>query len=122
LQGKISNGMERGLRAQALLGRPVVFRDIRLGTVADVIFDAPVTRVLGLDVRCGDGVHRFLPLAACELEATGIRVESALVLTAEALGFYRSQGRLLTTLTHRPPLALAADGRVLPGDSLRAAV
>jgi PRC-barrel domain len=122
LRGKISDGMERGLRAQALFGRPIVFRDIRLGTVADVILDAPVTRVLGLEVRCGDGAHRFLPLAACVLEATGIRVESALVLTREALDFYRSQGRPLTTLTHRPPLALAADGSVIPGDSLRAAV
>ena len=114
--------MERGLGAQALLGQPVVFRDIRLGTVADVILDAAVTRVLGFDVRCGDGVHRFLPLAASELAATGIRVESALVLTGEALDFYRSHGRLLTSLIHRPPLALAPDGSVIPRDSLRAAV
>jgi uncharacterized protein YrrD len=114
--------MKRGLRAEALLGQQIVFRDIRLGTVADVIFDKAVTRVLGLDVRCGDGVHRFLPLPACELEMTGIRVESALVLTGGALDFYRSQGRLLTTLNRRPPLALAVDGSVIPGDSVRAAV
>jgi hypothetical protein len=114
--------MERGLPADALLRRPVVFRDIRLGAVADVIFDAGVHRVLGLDVLCGDGRHRFLPLAACEVGAEAIRVDSALVLVAEALEFYRARARSLTSLVHRPMPMLAANGSVLTGDSLRAAV
>ena len=114
--------MQRGLPAQALLGRPVVFRDIRLGTVADLIFDAAVTRVLGLDVLCGDRRSRFLPLPACDVGTEAIRVESALVLVAEPLDFYRARGRVLTSLAHRPMPVLDADGSVLTGDSLRAAV
>jgi PRC-barrel domain len=121
VQGKFSSAMDRGLRARALLGRPVVFRDIRLGTVTDVIVDEAVSRVLGLEVRCGDGADRFLPWAAGEVEAEGVRVSSALVL-ADALEFYCSQGRPLTRLVHRPEIVVAEDGGILPGESLRAAV
>lgn len=114
--------MERGLRAGTLLRRPVVFRDIRLGTVADVILDTHATRALGLDVVCGDRLHRFLPLSACEIEPDRIRVESALVLVAEDLDFYRAHGRALTTLGDRPELVLEPDGGIRSGDSLRPAV
>jgi PRC-barrel domain len=114
--------MDRGLPAGALLGRPVVFRDIRLGAVADVIFDTDVTRVLGLDVHCGDGRNRFLPLPACEVSPGEVRVDSALVLVAEALEFYRARGRPLTSLGQRPMPVLAPNGGVVTGDSLRAAV
>jgi hypothetical protein len=114
--------MERGLRAGALLRRPVVFRDIRLGTVVEVIFDRDVSRILGLDVLCGDGSRRFLSLAACEVEGSLIRVESALVLVAEELEFYRNRGRALTALANWPGVIVAPDGRVVSRDSVRSAV
>jgi hypothetical protein len=114
--------MERGLCAGALLHRPVVFRDIRLGAVVEVIFDRDVTRILGLDVLCGDRNRRFLSLAACEVERSVIRVDSALVLVAEELDFYRNRGRALTSLPNRQTLAVAHDGRVISRDLLRPAV
>ena len=114
--------MERGLHAAALLRRPVVFRDIRLGTVVEVIFDSDVTRILGLDVLCGDGNRRFLSLAACEVEQSLIRVASALVLAADELEFYRNRGRALTALASWPTVVVDPDGGVISRDSLRSAV
>jgi hypothetical protein len=114
--------MERGLRAAELLRRSVVFRDIRLGTVVEVLFDCDVTRVLGLDVLCGDQSRRFLSLAACELEESIVRVDSALVLVAKELEFYRNRGRALTALANWSTLVVATDGRVISRDSLRPAV
>ena len=114
--------MERGLRAAALLRRSVVFRDIRLGTVVEVILDCDVTRILGLDVLCGDRNRRFLSLAACEVDENVVRVDSALVLVAEELEFYRNRGRALTALANWPTLVVAPDGRVVSRDSLRSAV
>jgi hypothetical protein len=114
--------MERGLRAGALLRREVMFRDIRLGTVVEVIFDRDVSRILGLDVLCGDRNRRFLSLAACEVEECAIRVETALVLVAEELDFYRGRGRALTALANWTSVVVDADGRVISRDSLRSAV
>jgi hypothetical protein len=114
--------MERGLRAAALLRRPVVFRDIRLGTVVEVLFDREVSRILGLDVLCGDRNRRFLSLAACEVEGSLVRVESAFVLVAEELEFYRSRGRALTALANWKTIVVAPEGRVVSRDALRPAV
>jgi hypothetical protein len=134
--------MDGGLLAEGLVNRPVCFRDIRLGIVLDVIFDAPLERALGLDVLCGDRKRRFLAYGACEIDAGPVRVDSALVLMSEQLEFYRARGRSLTLLRGRPvrqgeaelgPLAdvliagngelvafvLATDGRPVP---LRAGV
>jgi hypothetical protein len=92
--------MGGGLRAEGLLERRVLFRDIVLGTVVDVILDTSLRRVLGLDVLCGDRVRRFLPFGACELRDSVIGVDSALVLSEE-LEFYRSRGQALTILRRR---------------------
>jgi hypothetical protein len=92
--------MERGLDAEGLLERSVVFRDIVLGTVVDVVLDGSLRRVLGLDVLCGDRARRFLPFGACELRDGVVGVDSALVLSDE-LEFYRSRGRVLTVLRRR---------------------
>jgi hypothetical protein len=86
-------------RAGELLGRDVAFHDIRLGVGVDVVLDAALTRVIGLDVRCGDEAHRFLPLAVCNLAGDRIRVGSALVLMDYA--FYRDRGRSLAGLRGR---------------------
>ena len=114
--------MVGGLRAGTLLRRQVVFRDIRLGAVVEVIFDRDVTRILGLDVLCGDHKRRFLSLAACELEGRVVRVESALVLVAEELEFYRTRGRALTALANWPTVLVSPEGRVMSRDPLRLAV
>jgi hypothetical protein len=92
--------MDGGLRPEGLLERRVLFRDIVLGTVVDVILDTSLRRVLGLDVLCGDRVRRFLPFGACELRHGVIGVDSALVLSEE-LEFYRSRGQALTVLRRR---------------------
>lgn len=94
--------MEGGLRASEVLSRPVCFRDIRLGVVVDLVLDDGARRVLGFDVLGGDRVHRFLPLAACELREETVRVGSALVLMAQELEFYRQRGRALTALRGFP--------------------
>jgi PRC-barrel domain protein len=90
--------MKGGLRASALVGWPVCLRDIRLGMVADVLFDGALRRALGLDVRCGDRAHRFLPFAAAELRDGRVVVDSALVLLSAGLEFYRAHGHALSTL------------------------
>ena len=99
--------MDRGLNAEALLQRPVYFRDIELGRVVDVILDTSMRRILGLDVLCGDRVRRFLPYGACQISRGALGVESALVLSDE-VDFYRSHGQALTLLKRRG----AALGRV----------
>ena len=58
----------RGLHGQDLLRRPVRLRGIQLGRAVDLILDAAGTRVVGFDVLCGDGTHRFLPLSAAEAQ------------------------------------------------------
>jgi hypothetical protein len=92
--------MDGGLDAEGLLGRRVLFRDIVLGTVVDVILDTSLRRVLGLDVLCGDRTRRFLPFGACEVHDGVISVDSALVLSDE-LEFYRSRGQVLGVLRQR---------------------
>jgi hypothetical protein len=92
--------MDGGLDAEELLERRVLFRDIVLGIVVDVILDAPVRRVIGLDVLCGDRARRFLPFGACEIRDGAIGVDSALVLSDE-LAFYRSRGLVLSALRRK---------------------
>ncbi len=52
----------RGRRGRELLSLPVRVHGIQLGRPADLLVDVASDRVLGIDVRCGDGVHRFLPI------------------------------------------------------------
>lgn len=90
-------------RTGALLGRAVVYRrDIRLGVVEDVLLDGVLGRLVGLEVRCGDGTDRFLPFPACELAGDRLSVESALVFLERELDFYRLGGRLLSALRGEP--------------------
>jgi sporulation protein YlmC with PRC-barrel domain len=96
-------------RTGALLGRAVAYRDIRLGVVEDVLFDAVLGRLVGLEVRCGDGAARFLPFPACELAGDRLTVESALVFLERELDFYRLGGRLLSVLRGEPVTRSGAD-------------
>ena len=85
-------------RTGALVRRPVVIGNVRLGASVDALFDLPIARLVGFDVSCGDGVHRFLPLPACEVHADRLAIESAFVLLDRELGFYRTGGRAFTDL------------------------
>ena len=83
-----------GVQAEELLRRPVLVRGIRLGRIADVLFDPDGARVLGFDVLCGDEVHRFLPFPAAELAGGGVVVTSTLsLLDEDQRAFYRRYGR-----------------------------
>lgn len=94
--------MSGHLRASAVVSRFVCYADIRLGIVVDVLLDDSLGRVLGFDVRCGDGAHRYLPLLACEVEDGRIAVPSALVLVSQEVAFYRERGRALTAIRGFP--------------------
>jgi uncharacterized protein YrrD len=94
--------MKRGLLASAVEHRPVCFADIRLGVVVDLVLDDSFGRVLGFDVLCGDGRHRYLPLLACEIGEAALAVPSALVLMREEREFYRERGKTLAALRGFP--------------------
>jgi hypothetical protein len=69
---------------------------ISLGRPADLVLDLENRRAVGLDVICGDGVHRFLPLPAARVGATAIA--SALMLLDETDSFYRKRAAFLRDL------------------------
>ena len=89
----------RGLHGQELLRRPIRLRGIELGRAVDLILDSGGQRVIGFDVLCGDGAHRFLPLSAADPHPDQIVVRSSLtLLDPEELAFYRERGTTLTAL------------------------
>ena len=101
----------RGLRAAALLRAPVFVRGIRLGEVENVLLDVRASRILGLDVLCGDGSNRCLPYSIARHAGKRIEIDSTLTLLDEReLGFYRSHGRALTTMPELADALVAPDG------------
>ena len=81
----------------AVLALPVCLHGIELGRSVELIVDLDVRRVLGFEVRCGDDVHRFLPLAAARVHDGEIATGSSLTLLDE-LPFYRACGHGLAAL------------------------
>ena len=76
-----------------LLRLPVLLRGIRVGNVVDVILDADGERPLGLEVRCRDDRHRFLPMAAASERADRVVMDSPFaLLDTDELEFYREHG------------------------------
>ena len=108
-------------RTGALVGRAVMYRDIRLGVAVDALLDGLVHRLVGLDVLCGDGAHRFLPFPACDVVETHISVDSALVFLERDVDFYRAGGRVFSKLQGLPvrlsgiEVGTLADVVVAPG-------
>jgi hypothetical protein len=90
------------LRTGSLVGRPVVIGGVRLGVAVDALLDGTLGRLVGLDVRCLDEAHRFLPYPACQVLEDRVAVESALVLLDQELEFYRLGGRALSALRGQP--------------------
>jgi hypothetical protein len=101
----------RGLTGEKLRRLPVRLRGILLGRPADLILHPSAPRLLGLDVLCGDGTHRFLPSSASTVREEEIEVSSPFVLLdLPPDSLYRSQARLLTKLIGT---TLGDDGAVL---------
>jgi hypothetical protein len=86
-----------------LLRTPVLTRGIRLGEVESVLLDAGEPRILGLEVRCGDGASRFLPFTTARRGAQGIEIDSTFtLLEPRELAFYRARGRSLAACPSSP--------------------
>ena len=76
-----------------LLQRSVSLRGVRVGHVVDVILDATEERAMGLEVRCLDGRHRFLPMPAASESGAEVVIDSPFaLLDPEELAFYRARG------------------------------
>jgi hypothetical protein len=85
-----------GRRAAEILALPVRMHGIQLGRPVDALVYQDDDRLLGLELVCGDGAHRFLPFAVARLGADQIEVSSALALIDERdLDFYRRNSRRL---------------------------
>ena len=85
-----------------LLALPVRLHGIQLGRPVDLLLDRDAQRIVGLDVLCGDEVHRFLPLPTAAVGRGEIRILSPLVLLEQReLDFYRSRTLALSRLRDR---------------------
>ena len=82
-----------------LLALPVRLHGIQLGRPVDLLLDPDARRAVGLDVICGDEVHRFLPLPTAAVRNDEIGILSPLVLLERReLDFYRAQTLALSRL------------------------
>ena len=108
-----------------LLGLPVRLHGIQLGRPVDLL-STGARRAVGLDLLCGDEVHRFLPLPTAAVERDEIRILSPFVLLEQhELDFYRSRTLALGRLRGRPverngrklgalqDVVVAEDGRLI---------
>jgi hypothetical protein len=84
----------RGRALAELLSLPVRMNGIQLGRPVDALLDEDGRRVVGLELLCGDGAHRFLPWTVADVRAGEIAVGSALrILDERDLDFYRARTR-----------------------------
>jgi hypothetical protein len=87
-----------------LLEREVSVNGLPVGRVVDVLLAPDRDTVVGLEVRCNDGRHRFLPKAAAAERGDAIAVDSPFaLLDTDQLEYYRRNG--LTLRTRREPAA-----------------
>ena len=108
------------MNAGSLLRLPVRLHGIELGRPVDVILDREARTAVGLEVRCGDGGRRFLPLKTARVHDDHIAVSSVFtLLSVSELRFYRERGRSLQALRAERPdgfeLTLDDDFAVVPG-------
>jgi hypothetical protein len=86
-----------------LLRRPVRAHGIQLGQPVDLLLHPTEPQALGLDVLCGDDLHRFLPLSAAEVTERHVEAFSPLVMLDLREGsFYRREARSLNGLRGTP--------------------
>jgi hypothetical protein len=109
-RGSGHDGREmKELSGDVLLGRAVRLHGVHLGRPVDLLLDREAERVVGMDVLCGDEVHRFLPLPTAAVGDDAIAIHSPLVLLEEdELDFYRARTFKLSSLRGR---AVQRDGR-----------
>jgi hypothetical protein len=101
-----------GISVDDLLALPVRMHGIYLGRPIDVLLDGSGERVVGVELVCGDGAHRFLPFAVADVRDAEIAVASALVLLDERdLDYYRARTRRVADLGLAEPW-IDDDGRV----------
>lgn len=85
-----------------LLRLPVRLHGLQVGRPVDVLLDPDARRAVGLDLLCGDEVHRFLPLPTAAVGREEIRIMSPFVLLEQhELDFYRSRTLALGGLRGR---------------------
>jgi len=102
----------RGRSASELLALPVRLHGIELGRPLGALVDPVADRLLGFEILCGDGAHRFLPLAVVRVEPEELALDSALTLIDERdLDFYRRRSRRLAELPFAEPW-IDEDGRI----------
>jgi hypothetical protein len=83
---------------EELLQLSVVVKGLQIGRVIDVILRREGGAVIGFEVRCEDGRHRFLPRAAARQRDSRIEIDTPLaLLDSEQLAFYRGRGTTLRT-------------------------
>ena len=76
-----------------LLQRLVSLHGIHVGRVVDVILESEGGESMGLEVRCEDGRHRYLPMATSTLVEAEIVIDSPFaLLDGDELEFYRRRG------------------------------
>jgi PRC-barrel domain protein len=86
-----------------LLGLRLRLHGIQLGQPADLLLDRESLRVVGLDIACGDGAHRYLPLPVAVVQDKELVISSPLVLLEEdELSFYRTRTFAYSSLRGRP--------------------
>ena len=86
-----------------LLGLPVRLHGVQLARPVDLLLDPNAHRAVGLDLLCGDEMHRFLPLQTAEVGNEEIRILSPFVLLEQReLEFYRSRTLALGRLRGQP--------------------
>jgi hypothetical protein len=101
-----------GISVGDLLALPVRMRGISLGRPIDVLLDETGERVVGFELLCGDGAHRFLPFAVADIRDVEIAVASALTLLEERdLDYYRQRTRPIADLGLAEPW-IDDEGRV----------
>ena len=99
--GTMAAGM-RERTGDELLGLPVRLHGVQLGRAVDLLLDPNAQRAVGLDLLCGDEVHRFLPLPTAAIGDEEIRILSPfVVLEQHELDFYRSHTLALSRLRGR---------------------
>jgi sporulation protein YlmC with PRC-barrel domain len=76
-----------------LLQRIVRLHGVQVGHVIDVILDSSEGKPMGMEVRCEDGRHRFLPMAAASPVGDEVVIDSPFaLLDTDELEFYRARG------------------------------
>ena len=88
---------ERSSSGGELMHLPVCVNGAELCRPIDLLVDLDRLRVVGLNVRCGQGARLFLPLAAAKLSREQINASSRLALLDES-AYYSEHGTSLRSL------------------------